>query len=328
MTVAVSQLGPRVDWLVSDRVVAPNGAVRSWWNPDHPGYAYPEIAGYLLSLLAFEGLATVPIRDRIARRLVADMSADGGVGRGGTDFVFDSAMALTGLISHEAIGGTIPGPDAVDRLFGYVTRTLLDRRAYTGGDPGDDTHWSRSYGCHLLKTSIALMAYDARMPGVTVDPLLDRLRDDLTPLYDAGRFRTNATSEVSYLHAHCYAIEGLMAMEELDPRCGELIDGGAAWLAGIQDPTGGIHAWHDGKKAYGPLRSDATAQAVRIWSCVDRGAFTPAIDRALAFLASMTTPEGGLRYEPGSEDTNTWASIFGLQAIRWADEGGTWQWIA
>ncbi len=328
MTVLVRQNGPRLDWLVNDRVVAPDGAVRSWWNPEHPGYAYPEIAGYLLSLLAFEGLTTVPIRDRIARRLVADMSVDGGVGRGGTDFVFDSAMALTGLISHEAIGGTIPEADAVDRLFGYVTRTLLDRRACTRGDPGDETHWSRSYGCHLLKTSIALRAYDARTPGVTVGPLLDRLRDDLTPLYDDGRFRTNAVSDVSYLHAHCYAIEGLMAMEELDSRCGELIDGGAAWLAGIQDPTGGIRAWHDGKSASGPLRSDATAQAVRIWSHVDRSGYSSAIDRALTFLASMTTPEGGLRYGPGSEDANTWASIFGLQAIRWADEGGTWRWIA
>jgi len=328
MTLVAQRERPRLDWLTSDRVVTPDGAVRSWWNPDHPGYAYPEIAGYLLSLLASEGPATVGIRDRVARRLVSDMSAAGGVGRGGNDFVFDSAMALTGLISHEAAGGTVSDPTAIDRLFGYVTRTLLAGRAYTGMDAGDATHWSHSYGCHLLKTAISLIAYDARTPTSTADALLDQLFRDLAPLYDGGRFRVNAVSGLSYLHAHCYAIEGLMAMEELDARCTELIVGGADWLARIQDETGGIRSSHDGSAAFGPLRSDATSQAVRIWATVDRDRFDPQIERALGFLASMTTEDGGVRYEPGSDDTNTWASIFAMQAFRWAEDGGAWQWIA
>jgi hypothetical protein len=42
----------------------------------------------------------------------------------------------------------------------------------------------------------------------------------------------------------------------------------------------------------------------------------------------MTSRIGGLRYEPGSDDVNTWATIFAIQAFRWAEQGGTWQWIA
>jgi len=59
-------------WLVSPSVVSSDGRVFSWSNPRHPGYPYPEIAGYLLSLLALEGDSTLDIRDRIARRLVGD----------------------------------------------------------------------------------------------------------------------------------------------------------------------------------------------------------------------------------------------------------------
>jgi hypothetical protein len=279
-------------------------------------------------VLASEGPDTVPIRNRIARRLVSDMSPAGAVGRGGIDFVFDSAMALTGLISHQAVGGMIPDPAAIDRLFDYVARTLRSRRAYTGATATDPNHWSVSYGCHLLKTSIALLAYEAQSASATVEPILDQLVDDLGPLYDGGRFRVNAASTATYLHAHCYALEGLIEMQALDARCSRLVRGGASWLADIQDSSGGIRAWHDGTRSFGPLRADATSQAVRIWTIVDRTGFSAPIDDALRFLRSLTTSDGGLRYEPGSDDANTWASIFGLQAFRWADEGGKWQWLA
>lgn len=317
-----------LDWLTSDAVVEPDGVVMSWWNPTHRGYPYPEIAGYLLSLLSFEGDSTLALRNRVARRLVADISPAGGVGRGGADYVFDSSMALAGLLAHEGAGGAITDSAAFDRLFGYISRTLGERRGFTGPAEGDPGHWSRSYGAHLLKVSIALGGYDAREGSSGADPILTQLYEELTPLYDDGRFRVNEASRATYLHSHCYAIEGLLAMNGDQQHRRELIEGGAAWLATIQDPTGGIREWHDGRHAYGALHSDATAQAVRIWSAVDRARFTPSIERGLGFLRTMLVPGAGLRYEPGSDDVNTWASIFALQAFRWADEGGTWQWIA
>ncbi len=107
----------------------------------------------------------------------------------------------------------------------------------------------------------------------------------------------------------------------------DLIRGSARWLAEIQTSEGGLRAFHDGRDAFGTLHTDATAQAVRIWSLVDATAYQEQIARGLGFLAEMTTPVGGLRYEPGSDDVNTWTTIFGLQALQWSYEGGDWQWI-
>lgn len=328
MTISLVPATQMLGWLVSPSVVDPEGRVMSWSNPRRPGYPYPEIAGYLLSLLALEGESTLDIRNRIARRLVSDMSPAGGVGRGGADYVFDSAMALAGLIAHESAGGALPDDRSIDRLFDFVTANLTARRAVTGLSTADPDHWSVSYGCHLLKVVIALYAYDERRPTSTTSTLVDRLVRELTGLYDNGRFRANASSSLTYLHSCCYAVEGLLVLQ--GRRHGEyrdLIRGSARWLAEIQTSEGGLHAFHDGLDAYGTLHTDATAQAVRIWSLVDRTAYQEQIDRGLGFLAEMTTPVGGLRYEPGSDDVNTWATIFGLQAVRWAYEGGHWQWM-
>jgi hypothetical protein len=315
-------------WLVSPSVVSSDGRVSSWSNPRHPGYPYPEIAGYLLSLLALEGDSTLDIRDRIARRLVGDMSRSGGVGRGGADYVFDSAMALAGLIAHESAGGTLPDARSVDRLFDFVSANLAAGRVGIGLSTATPDHWSVSYGCHLLKVVIALCAYDERYPASTTRALVDRLVSELTRLYDNGRFRVNADSSLTYLHSCCYAVEGLLVLQGRHRgEYGDLIRGSARWLAEIQSSEGGLHASHDGRNAFGSLHTDATAQAVRIWSLVDPTAFREHIDRGVGFLAEMATPIGGLRYEPGSDDVNTWATIFGLQAVRWASEGGHWQWI-
>jgi hypothetical protein len=328
MTVTLAPAAQMLAWLVSPSVVNADGRVMSWSNPQHAGYPYPEIAGYLLSLLALEGESTLDIRDRIARRLVSDISPAGGVGRDGADYVFDSAMALAGLIAHESAGGVLSDHRSVDRLFDFVTVNLTARQAGTGLSTADPDHWSVSYGCHLLKAVIALYAYDERRPRSTTSALVDRLVAELTGLYDNGRFRANASSLVTYLHSCCYAVEGLLVVQ--GRRQGEyrdLIRGSARWLAEIQTSEGGLRAFHDGRDAFGTLHTDATAQAVRIWSLVDAKAYQEQIDRGLGFLAEMRTPVGGLRYEPGSDDVNTWATIFGLQAVQWSYEGGDWQWM-
>src|SRR5262249_7852760 len=144
------------------------------------------------------------------------------------------------------------------------------------------------------------------------------LAADLLALHAQGRFRIHHNSQESYLHASCYAVEGLLCLERtaLAP-VGPLIRQCAVWLAGVRDFGGGCPAWHDGRSSYGPLRADVTAQAVRIWSCVDRARFRQPIRRALRFLVRLKTAEGGLAYEPGSGDVNTWATIFAVQAVLW-----------
>jgi hypothetical protein len=170
---------------------------------------------------------------------------------------------------------------------------------------------------------LALAAYHDRAGDPRSLPLAESLLAGLLPLYAAGRFRIHADSSVTYVHAHCYAVEGLLCLQRRGlAEVGGVARDCAGWLAQIQAANGGIRAWHDGTHASGPLRADATAQAVRIWSCVNRRAFGDAIGRALGFLGRLQSVSGGICYEPGSGDVNTWATVFAVQAVRWAAEGG------
>lgn len=311
-----------LNWLVGDRILLPDGGVLSWDNPSHPGYRYPEAAGLLLMLLAQQGPAWRFQCDLLVRGLIQDRSQAGGYGRGGHDYAFDTAIVLSAVLAHQQGGGTIPDPELPHTLLDFLDAVLQSRQA-TRLSAADTTHWSYSYGCHLLKVVRALASYHDvyRDPRCLV--LIRSLCMDLLPLYTQGRFRIHHRAQESYLHAACYAVEGLLCLESRAlATVGPLIQHCAEWLAETQAPGGGFRAWHDGRSAYGPLRADVTAQAVRIWSCVNRLRFKDSIQRALDFLAELQTPVGGLSYEPGSADVNTWATIFAVQAALWARAGG------
>ena len=51
----------------------------------------------------------------------------------------------------------------------------------------------------------------------------------------------------------------------------------------------------------------------------DREGCRGAIERALDFLAALTEPCGAVRYHEDSRDLNTWATLFTLQALDFAD---------
>jgi nucleoside-diphosphate-sugar epimerase len=312
-------------WLTSEEVVSEDGGVVSWVNQDHPGHRYPEVAGLLLSLLAGEGPACAEVRDRIVRGLAADLSAAGGLGKEGRDYAFDTAMVLDGLLRHEASGGRPADSGLARRLFGFLVRCLSVQSAIdpaTGAQAGA-TRWSLSYGCHLLKIANPVLTYHEQEPDRRCPGLVDSLLGTLLPLYERGRFRTHDGSDATYLHAHCYAVEGLLGLEARGAaKVASLIVGAADWLAKVQAPNGGFRAWHDGTDAIGEFRTDATAQAVRVWACVDCKAFAGPIARALEFLNGMQVTGGGLRYGPGIDDVNTWATLFAVQAACWAHTGG------
>lgn len=308
-------------WLVGT-AVGDGGVVWSWSNPAHPGYPYPEAAGLVLGALAGEP-GTLALRDRIAARLDRDFDERGRVGRGGARYAFDACVCLAGLLAHERAGGTLVDPALPSRL-GREAISMLDRRAPVEGPaeapPG---HWSVSYGCHLLKCAVALTALDERTGEARCEATVRALVAALEPLGWGGRFPTREGAAESYLHATLYALEGLGCLHARGwPGFEQTLEAGAAWLSSAQDASGGLRAWHDGERAYGPLRSDATAQAMRFWSWHDRARWAPSIARARGFLAAVQDGSGGLRYEPGSGDVNTWATAFALQALRWEQQPG------
>jgi hypothetical protein len=121
-----------------------------------------------------------------------------------------------------------------------------------------------------------------------------------------------------YVHPFCYEQEGHMVAASYGlTRLFEPIDGALEWLAAVQRPDGAVLAFANGLERFGEARSDATAQAVRLWLLRDRDRYADAIARALAFLAACQTPDGGILYTPERDDVCTWSTIFTLQAVEW-----------
>lgn len=330
-------------WLIGPNVVAPGGSVISWFNPEHPGHPYPEAAAWLLDFLAravpsagvVQNRFLIALRARIAQWLLCDVAAGGGAGRDGTRYVFDTAIVMDALLAKQQAGGLAPDAASLARLFDFVCTALGRRRGSDSAATTTPPHWSNSYGCHLLRLLPVLIHYawysrqnlDAH--GCTAIEraaygLAAQLLEDLSPLLERGRFVTHGGSRVCYTHSHCYAVEGLLGFCRMDPgvpmpfsrqRVSAFVRDCAHWLGSVQQPDGGIPAFHDGVSPSCETRADATAQSVRIWLAVDRGRFAAQIAAGLGFLARLQHPCGGLAYSPTCADVNTWATVFAADAV-------------
>ena len=296
-------------WLADEAIFGRNGAVFSWANPRHPGYAYAEAAGLFLSSTSTfpETPGTGNAADRVAAWLCKSIGPDGGVGRNGTTYLFDSAVALAGLLRYRAAGGRIGGDEVIHRVRRFVCQQIAAGTAVQPKRAATDGRWSTQFGAHLLKCLHSLHLY-ARTFG-------DTLHDDLV---GALINRSGHQPSPVYVHPFCYEQEGHLVVAHYGlATLFEPIDGALEWLAALQRPNGAILAFANGMDGFGEARTDATAQAVRLWLLRDRNRYAEAISRALAFLAGCQSPEGGIRYSPDSDDLCSWSTMFTLQAAEW-----------
>jgi hypothetical protein len=303
-------LGAMRRWLLGDTVIDRDGAVISWTNPRHPGYPYPEAAGLLLSTLSTaSGFAADAgaAADRIAGALCNAIGADGGIGRDGTTYLFDSAVALAGLLRYRRAGGRVDCDPSIHRLRRFLCEQIAARVAVLPRSAEADGRWSTQFGAHLLKCVHSLHLY-ARTFG-------DELRDDLVATLIE---RSGHQPSPVYIHPFCYEQEGHLLIEHYGLcRLFEPIDGALEWLAALQREDGAIRAFANGMDGFGEARSDATAQAVRLWLLRDRARYADAITRGLAFLAACQDPQGGIRYSPAGADVCSWSTMFAWQATQW-----------
>jgi hypothetical protein len=298
-----------LQWLQST-AVDHEGRVLSWVNPDHPGYAYPEAAAIVLRLLDASPRADPTLTGLIRQRLRRDVER-GRVGKHGRTYPFDLGVALAGLCRED--------PDFVARLRQEVLAGLDAPRSFIPL-PDGQRRWSTTRGPHLLKVAIGLIM-SARALGrdAELEPLVSLPLEQTSD----GRIQT-PPHPATYVHAHCYAAEGLLALahakggDETTRRRGVAA---VHWLAKIQQADGSIPAWHDGRQPHGPCPADSCAQAIRLWCLVNPRQFCEPIDRAMSYLDRLTHEDGGLRYHVQSDDLNSWATAFAIQAANWARGG-------
>jgi hypothetical protein len=313
--------GQLARWLRSDEVVASSGAVRSWWNDASSGYDYLEAGGLWLAAACSprSGLSCgEEQRESVARWLAARAAKHGAAGRDGDLYLFDSAVVLNGLVAHARATASVEHEGAIESLYRFVADSIARRRAVLPEPAGRERRWSTEFGAHQLKTVIALHRFADLTGSARPRALAGQVTDALLPLFDGRRFPVFEGAGFSYLHASLYALEGLAHLQSRG--LGEhrpVLDAAARWLASEQRSDGGLLSFADASSCYGSARADAVAQAIRLWLLLDPEAWAENVDAAFSFLAGLQSQRGGIRYAPGSEDVNTWVSLFALQALEW-----------
>lgn len=296
-------------WLTDGPARDDVGGVRSWASPSGQGFPYLEAAGLLLSLhaesLARQGDSATVRADgtRIVEWILPQLDA-GVVEHKGARYAFDTAIVVAALDRWTVATGPslrLTAAVAGGRRF---LRSCLANRVGQQGRP-DDGHWSRSFGPHLLKLALALD-----------DPMVDGIADEFVhTCWDGERFRTHANSTSWYAHAHAYALEGLLALRQRGHAVDmSVVDAGLGALGRAVQETS--------------TATDVAAQLVRLgllrgWAPEDEG-----LQGAWERIAGRTREGGGMLYRDDTEDVNTWATVFTVQAQRWSRIGADPAWLA
>ncbi len=268
---------------------APDGRVWSWVGPS--AYPYDEATALIgrLGLSGRLGDASRFTTDALGRLLDRLVLAQGALGREGTRYVFDTALALP------LLSGT-----ALDIALDYVRSGLVTRR---GSSREDARRWSETFGPHLIKAAAELgLAGEATFArDVTVELVGRHFKD--------GRFEAGPTEPATYVHAHCYAVEGLVMLGGFEPVVQQATD----WLAERVASDGSLPAWVGLDDERRP--ADVVAQAARLF-LRDRARYERVLGRCLSRLGELQDPvTGGLRYDDTIPHVNVWASAFALDAV-------------
>jgi len=288
-------------WTRSPERFASDGRVFSWSNPAHPGYPYDEATAVFAHLFEWEGASELAGQcSAVVRRRLHS----GWLGREGTSYVFDTALAMP-LVQDAAV---------VERVLG----ALEAREACSPVSRPD--HWSQMPGPHLLKCAFWL----ARVGEVTF--ALQWANELLDTCFDGTRFRIAAGHTTTYLHSHCYAMEGLLGLsawlqchDRLVPSgYRAVLHAGADWLVRAQHHDGAFPNYVGQEPTSRP--SDVVAQAARLWSVLDPVTYGASLGMALERLgARQDRDTGGIAYDDTSADECSWVAAFALQACGWAD---------
>lgn len=322
-------------FLAESSIVDTKGNVYSWLNPRHPGFVYPEIMGLYLNLSAqltstanskkVSRQTTILWEKRshaIAKQLQKLVPPLGGLGKQGKTYAFDNCMAITGLLVYKRYLGGYVNPETLGRMAKF-TIELLTKKLVCYDERGNiveqKRHWSNTFGASSLKNAIALDLLAKETQNPAYRELAFRIaKNVIATCFHRGYFKAFPTTNSVYCHAHCYALEGLLHLQtQGEGQFEPVLKAGVMQLKVWQNDDGSLYNWYNNVPGERFKVADATAQAIRLWSAIDRNYYGENIERGGQFLTSLQSPQKGLYYQPNTKDRNSWASIFAVQATDW-----------
>lgn len=199
-----------------------------------------------------------------------------------------------------------------------------------------DGKWSRAPGSYHAKISIGLLKLYNLTQDARLTTSVNSLCNWVLKLQEQnGKINTNENSGDTYLHAHCYAIEGLLyAFKESNyAKLEKAAFEGAKWLINAQNSKGGMSRWYYDDYGFSyDENTEALAQAIRIWLILDTlshqgNIFYGKIEKALERLLSLqylatedSRAKGGFYYAIIDHKLvphiNCCATLFSIQAFQ------------
>ncbi len=302
-------------WLSGPEPRCADGQVLSWCNPSHPGYPYPEATALWLSWAAWRGEKQLEGPPVAAVRATAtwlhrQLSRDGAIGRDGRHYAFDTGLAFHALVRAARVPDLLAlRPQDLAPLSAGL-EAFLDADTPTLPPAAGPERWSdRWVGHHLRSAALVLLAgrwLDCEATQARALRILERV----TPLL---------IERDGYLHTLAYQAEGELLLTRLGlADHSERVRAACQRLAELQRPDGLLPGWpHRPQSA----RCDTTVQALRLWVATDPERFATPCIAALGGLSRCQHSGGGLPYEPGTRDLNTWVGLFADQASHWFAHG-------
>lgn len=330
------------------------GAVRSWYDAKAKSFggAYPEATGYAMTFFAYLfslwGEDQDLFRGERAARWLRETAVDPDTGlvRDGTSrsartsYSFDNGMIAAGFLNLYRVTGDPQYLDMGRRILDATLRTMQDQTGFFWGRYNlarmkvltQGRRWSQRPGCHHMKIAIPLGV----LYGVTGEEEYLRKAQRLiewgrrSQMQDGG-FVSRPHREISAVHRHCYALEGLLAagiwQEDIDLM--KSFSWGIRWLL-LSSGKGGRMP----ENLSGCLiveRADTLAQCVRLLALSVRLGIVPdASENAMKVLlrrllclqsrSSLPSEKGGFRFcrtvgIPCRQHINPWATFFAVQAM-------------
>jgi len=355
-----------LNWVVKSGIIneendaKKKGGVYAWYEPDEKkfSYLYSEITGYMITFLVYFFQKTgdkkyLKLAEDCARWLTKISYFKPGQGvfcryyPESGNFrrqicTFDNGVVLNGLANLCKVS-KIPGlREIIENLdkkikSNFKTKNRFCLHRYLPDEKRfekEASPWSHQGGSFLLKSAT----------GVLNQGLMSRENKDGVSLVKNicgkvikmqqkdGRFVTDKFKNHTYLHPHCYTLEGLTIAGVILKRKDFLKAAarGIEWIIRKQLPSGGFPNQFSGEEFSSLESIDIDSQIMRLWTIhnslnlisLDKADYIKGIKNIIGFQNSSRKKiiRGGFRYGTDIEDRrlnhiNTWGSIFALQAL-------------
>ena len=349
-----------INWLSNSGIQNAEGGFHAWYDTEKGKYSfvYPEATAYAVQILsklysksnediyltkavkAGDWLLNIQKNDgSFASKYFNDSETE----KYDRSFhVFDAGIITCGYLDLYKITSKIKYLKAAIKTMHLILKFQNPDGSFSAGlDPHgcllNNHHWSQTSSCHHIKMLLPLL----RLSSITKDKKYFDCTKRLLQWSDglqlsSGRFITFQGSNETYVHAHCYALEGLIGASKSfgitnDSSISKKLRKGVDWLQRIQNNDGSIWNWsnpHENKIKV----CDALSQTMRlfllskkeIYSARSNRKIDERVNRGFTFLKKMQHLNGsyqslgGISYGEANgkklPHVNTCTTVFAIHA--------------